>query len=50
MPRLLAGVFLLLFFRLGGLVVAEAEENWCADEGIFFADFAFQKAFPRPVQ
>lgn len=32
------------------LVVAEGEENWSADEGIFFADFAFEEAFIGPVE
>lgn len=33
-----------------GLVVSVTKHNWCADEGVFFADFALQEALIRPVQ
>lgn len=32
------------------LVITEGEENWSADEGVFFADFAFEEAFIGPVK
>lgn len=43
-------VFSLIFFRFWRLVVAETKENGSANKGVFFADFALQKAFPRPVE
>lgn len=33
-----------------GLVVSVTKHNWCADEGVFFADFALEEAFPGPVE
>ena len=41
----MSGLFFRVFF-----VTSIAEEDWGADERIGFADFAFQKAFPRPVE
>lgn len=32
------------------VVAAETEHDRRADEGVFFADFAFEEAFPRPVE
>ena len=35
---------------VAAIVVAEAEHNRRADEGIFFADLALKEAFPGPVK
>lgn len=43
----------LLFFFIAGagfLVVAETEHDRGADEGVFFADFALEEAFIRPME
>lgn len=32
------------------LVVAEGEENWGANEGVFLADFAFEETLIGPVE
>ncbi len=31
-------------------VATEGKENWRADEGVLFADFALEEAFPGPVK